>query len=147
MRSMWEVVPATLADVAAVAAIERVANPTPWPLASLTGHFAGAANWAWLAKTPERVGAFALGATICDEAHLYEIATAPNVRRQGAARTVLQWAMQQARGAGATAMWLEVRASNTSAIALYEACGFALVSVRLRYYQDGEAAQVMRAGF
>ena len=40
-------------------------------------------------------------------------------------------------------MFLEVRSSNTPAINLYKKAGFTNLSVRKKYYDDGEDAVVM----
>jgi ribosomal-protein-alanine N-acetyltransferase len=52
--------------------------------------------------------------------------------------------LQRGRVVGCTVATLEVRRSNTAAIALYERAGFRTVHVRSNYYQrDGEDALVM----
>ena len=44
---------------------------------------------------------------------------------------------------GVNKVFLEVRSSNISAIALYEKKGYTKISVRKKYYADGEDALVM----
>jgi ribosomal-protein-alanine N-acetyltransferase len=58
----------------------------------------------------------------------------PSLRRQGLGRALLRHAMGRGREAGATRGLLEVRASNGTAIQLYEQEGFRRVAVRARYY-------------
>ena len=75
------------------------------------------------------------------ELHVLHIATLPARRRAGAGRTLLQALIQTP---GTELCWLEVRADNTPAIALYTREGFEHIAVRKRYYSDGADAVVMR---
>ena len=55
------------------------------------------------------------------------MATVPARRRKGLARQVLDAAVESAREAGCSALWLEVVDRNAAAVALYRARGFARV--------------------
>jgi [ribosomal protein S18]-alanine N-acetyltransferase len=55
-------------------------------------------------------------------------------RRQGMASALLRACMEWAANAGASSMRLEVRASNTAALALYQRHGFSAVGRRRAYY-------------
>jgi [ribosomal protein S18]-alanine N-acetyltransferase len=76
------------------------------------------------------------------EQQLLAIATDPACRRAGIARALLSDMIEEGARRGVTECFLEVRPSNTAAIALYEALGFARVDVRHVYYDDGEDAWV-----
>lgn len=79
-----------------------------------------------------------------DELHILNVATAPHARRRGIGRTLMIEAETMARRNGAVLSTLEVRRSNTGAIALYEGLGYERVGMRPRYYQeDGEDAFVL----
>jgi ribosomal protein S18 acetylase RimI-like enzyme len=52
--------------------------------------------------------------------------------------------LAEARGRGCSQVLLEVAGENAAAIALYEAAGFARISVRRSYYGPGLDAAVMR---
>lgn len=79
-----------------------------------------------------------------DELHVLNIATAVEERRRGIGRALMDEAARRARLAGAVLATLEVRRSNTSAIALYRALGYRQIGVRPNYYVDeGEDAIVM----
>jgi [ribosomal protein S18]-alanine N-acetyltransferase len=79
-----------------------------------------------------------------DDAEILNIETLPSHRRLGLAQGLLAQAFDWARQNQRQAVWLEVRASNTGAIALYAKMGFTQISVRARYYSDGEDALVMK---
>ena len=53
--------------------------------------------------------------------------------------------IDEARDRGASEVFLEVRADNPGAEALYDSLGFEVIAVRPKYYQpDGVDAHVMR---
>lgn len=79
-----------------------------------------------------------------DEAHLTTIAVREAYRRQGIGELFLIAAIDLAMMRNARVLTLEVRASNSGAIALYEKYGFSKVGVRRGYYTDNrEDAVVM----
>lgn len=76
-----------------------------------------------------------------DEREILNLAVDPAQRRKGIARALL--AEELSRGPGR--WFLEVRASNTAAIGLYESAGFERCGRRPGYYRDpAEEAIVMR---
>jgi ribosomal protein S18 acetylase RimI-like enzyme len=75
--------------------------------------------------------------------HVLKVATLPELRRHGLARRLMGVAEEHCRQAGGESVTLEVRPSNESAIALYEALGYARTGRRPRYYANGEDALVM----
>lgn len=82
------------------------------------------------------VQAFLVARAAGPEWELENIVVAPAARRCGLGKRLLQTLLQHARQHQAQAVWLEVRASNAAARALYESCGFAPVGVRRLYYRD-----------
>jgi [ribosomal protein S18]-alanine N-acetyltransferase len=143
---MIEIAPATPVDLEAIDAIERVSFPAPWPQAT----FAAELDRAWarvdVAREAGRIVAFCNYWLVTTEVHVLAIATLPSERGRGIARQLLSHVLAVAVAAGCTLATLEVRRSNTLAIALYERAGFKTVHVRARYYHDdGEDALVMLA--
>ncbi|WP_213959417.1 ribosomal protein S18-alanine N-acetyltransferase [Variovorax sp. dw_954] len=69
-----------------------------------------------------------------DEVHLLNLTVASAFQRQGWAPMLLETLAGWSRGQGAQWLWLEVRASNARAIAVYERGGFRRVGVRKGYY-------------
>ena len=81
-----------------------------------------------------------------DEGAITNIATHPGARRRGAARAVVQALLKQACERGLASLYLEVRPSNTPAIALYRSLGFEEVGRRKHFYRHPtEDALLMRA--
>ena len=82
------------------------------------------------------------------EAEIQTIAVAPSARRHGLGRTLMETLLAEARVRGARQVFLEVRADNPHARALYDSLGFDQIGVRKKYYQpDGVDAEVMRLTF
>ncbi|MEJ1229933.1 MAG: ribosomal protein S18-alanine N-acetyltransferase [Galbitalea sp.] len=79
------------------------------------------------------------------DADIQTIAVVPAARRNGLGRRLMVELMTEAAARGARHVFLEVRADNPNARALYESLGFAQIAVRAHYYQpDDVAAVVMR---
>src|SRR5512137_2824496 len=82
---------------------------------------------------------------VTDELHINNLAVHPRWRKRGIARELLHAAMRHGRTQGARAAYLEVRASNLAALALYRQTRFEAIGVRPRYYTHPvEDAVVMR---
>ena len=71
------------------------------------------------------------------------IASAPSVRRLGVGRALLVELLDDLDGRAVEACFLEVRAGNAPALALYESHGFTRLDVRRAYYEDGEDALIL----
>ncbi len=71
-----------------------------------------------------------------DEAHITSIAVREDLQRQGIGELLLISTIEMARELNASAVTLEVRASNTGAQSLYSKHGFNKTGVRKGYYTD-----------
>lgn len=77
---------------------------------------------------------FALLQIVAPEAELITISILPAVRGCGHGRTLLRQAVLAASTHGAQTVFLEVDASNASALALYTSAGFTQTGTRRGYY-------------
>jgi ribosomal-protein-alanine N-acetyltransferase len=130
------------ADLPQVVAVERRAFTTPWSLAMFVLELSKPSGICLAAE----VEAELVGYLICSRYdtvwHVMNIAVDTDRRRRGIA-TALISALLERVGEDAQ-ITLEVRKSNTGAIALYERFGFRSAGVRRRYYADnGEDAVIM----
>ena len=75
--------------------------------------------------------------------HITSVAVDPAAQGGGVAARLLAAVHRGALAKGATAMTLEVRASNRRAQELYRRFGFAPAGVRQKYYENSEDAIVM----
>jgi len=111
--------------------------------------------WAELAGRPRRSyvvaeqGGVVVGYAGVDRhgevADVMTIAVATEAQGQGLGSLLMDWLIDAARCGGAEHLMLEVRADNMAAQRLYSKRGFAMLTVRRRYYQPGDVdAHIMR---
>jgi ribosomal-protein-alanine N-acetyltransferase len=134
-------------DLPQVIAIERRAYPTPWSPAMFVIELSKPSTISLGAVLADRGRARGLaGFVVCsryaDVWHVMNVAVDPPMRRRGIASALLESMIE--RAGAEEAFTLEVRPSNTGAIALYERFGFRAAGTRPRYYHDtGEDALIM----
>ena len=121
-------------DAALLAALHAAAFPRPWKEEEFARLLAQPGVWALAAGSE----GFILLRRAADEAEILTLAVAPDARRRGRGRALVE-ATQ-----GEYALFLEVAEGNAAAIGLYRACGFREISRRKAYYANGENALVMR---
>lgn len=96
-----------------------------------SGGYAG-----WVAVAPDgSLAGFIISRTITTEAEILNLAVASQLRRSGIAAELLAFALENFTLAGVRRVYLEVRASNVPAIALYEKHAFVITGTRPNYYQ------------
>ncbi|HEX6944262.1 MAG TPA: ribosomal protein S18-alanine N-acetyltransferase [Gemmatimonadaceae bacterium] len=138
--------PAEDGDLDDVAAIERSVFNDPWSRRSFVDLVGERQVVFLVAVDGTAVVGYAIALLTPPESELANLAVSRLMQHQGLGRRLLVEVMSEAQGRGAREMFLEVRASNASAIALYSAEGFTAVGRRVRYYaRPIEDAVVMRA--
>lgn len=136
----------TLDDLGQVIAIDQASFSLPWPERSFRFEITdNPAARCWVAEAAGRVVATLVLWLIVDEAHIATIASHPDFRRQSIGCAILVHALKAATEQGAKSVFLEVRASNLAAQAMYRKLGFVETVRRPRYYKDnGEDAVLMK---
>ncbi len=130
-----------LSDLDTLVEIEVAAYPFPWS----RGNFADSLNAGYLARKRidghgRWLGYFIAMAGV-QEVHLLNLTVVPEHQRRGHARAMLDELVREALALDARRLWLEVRASNERAQALYRRYGFADVGLRRGYYPAGVLAR------
>jgi ribosomal-protein-alanine N-acetyltransferase len=139
--------PMAVSDLDQVLDIERASFPTPWTRAA----FCYEIEQNKVARCTVLRGRRGIVGYLClweigHEIHITNLAVHPEWRRRGVARQLLGAALIEGVARGVTLAFLEVRPSNTRALALYESLGFQVIGRRNGYYFDtGEDALVMEA--
>jgi len=77
---------------------------------------------------------FAAARRVADEAELQNLAVDPQYRRQGVGQGLVHGVHCRLRATGTKLVYLEVRPSNESALALYQSSGYTIVGRRQDYY-------------
>jgi ribosomal-protein-alanine N-acetyltransferase len=143
-RTGWEVARMGPEDLPEVLAIEAESFPVPWTEQMFQAELGHAFACCRVIRDRGAVVAYAVFWITADELNLHLIATAPTRRGEGLGRALMDAMHVEGQARGAALALLEVRVGNASAIALYEACGYAVIGRRRGYYQDnGEDALVM----
>lgn len=130
----------TAVDVDEVLAIEQSVQAYPWT----RGNFTDALNSGYLAYVDEAAGelrGFSVLMPGVDEAELLNIGVAANHQRKGLGREMLAAMLDEAAQRRLFRVFLEVRASNLAAIALYRRAGFSEVGLRRGYYKNSNASE------
>ncbi len=130
--------PMDSSHVDAVCELEKSAFSSPWSredieyqLTNGNSHFLVAAD-----SDSDTVAGYIGVQEIAGEAYITDIAVSEKFRRRGAGTLLLKTAADEAFGRGCEFISLEVRESNTSAIALYEKAGFETAGTRKDFYSD-----------
>ena len=120
-------------DLQRIHRIELASYDYPWSL----GNFRDAMNAGysvWVREAEGEVIGYYVLMAAAGEAHLLNMTIAPIWRRHGLGRELLEHCLTCARTHRAESLFLEVRPSNTAALALYHSNGFIDLAVRRDYY-------------
>lgn len=131
----WQ--PIHLHDLDRLMVIETAAYPYPWSRGNFIDSLAAGYR---LVKRVDALGrwlGYYVAMTGVDETHLLNLTVVPEHQRQGHARAMLDELVQWSRERQAQHLWLEVRASNLRAQALYRRYGFRDAGLRRGYYPAG----------
>jgi len=139
--------PVRLNDLDQIMEIELRSFKTPWSrkmfLRELELNFSY--NRAAELRDDKKIAGYVFCWLTKPEASIMSIAVREDLRNQGLGSCLMARTLSDLKAAGAAEAWLEVRPSNSAALALYRRFGFREVGVRPRYYRDsGEDAVVMK---
>ena len=134
-----------LGDLNAVEQIERRTYPTPWSRSMFASEIAKPSSiclGAFEAESGELLGYLIISRYV-DAWHVMNVAVEPTYRRRGIATALLDRLFELTADDGRRGYTLEVRVSNTQAIALYERLGFRSSGIRRGYYTDNREDAVI----
>ena len=121
-------------------AIEDACHSHPWALNTMQSCLAGRYFNLAAFKAEQMVG-FYIGEKAGPDFTLMDICVAPQFQGQGIAKQLLNAFISYGEQHSAENLFLEVRETNTRAIALYEQAGFTEMSVRKNYYPSDDPAK------
>ena len=119
----------------------------PPSLDALTRLLAKPAGRAWAILGVQGIQAVVWFSVVQDEAEIIDIRVGEAFRRTGIGESLLTQSFEKLRLSEIRSVFLEVRSSNTAALALYAKLGFAMMGRRENYYKTAagrEDALMMR---
>lgn len=132
-------------DVPEVAALEAVCFSDPWSVQSIASEVNNRLSLWLVAEIDGCIAGYVGSQTVLDMTDMMNIAVAPEFRRQGVAEALVNALVSCLKEKDVIGLLLEVRASNTAAIALYNKLGFLQVGRRPAYYRNPkEDALILR---
>ena len=135
-------------DLPAIMAIEEELFPDDaWSPESMAAEVAGPHGHYLVAQAEDgEIDGYAglLAPRGSGQGDIQTIAVVARARRRGLGRTLMAALLTEARAREASEVFLEVRADNPGARALYEQLGFEEIAVRPRYYRGGVDDVIMR---
>jgi ribosomal-protein-alanine N-acetyltransferase len=150
VREQLAIEPMRESDIPTVQEIERHIFATPWPRNAYYRELSSRSSAyyvvlrRWNGPEPGQMVGYAGMWRMYDEAHVTTIGVRRDVQGSGYGRVIFAALVQAAYEMGAKWVTLEVRASNDTAMRLYEGFGFKVIGRRKGYYTDnGEDALVM----
>lgn len=132
----FQIVPMTAAHLDQAEALEKICFPEdPWSRRILEEALGGenAAAWAAAGEDGGLLG-YIFCSCVLDEGSVDNIAVLPAARRRGVASALLEAVHRYGRARGLACIFLEVRASNEGAAALYQKKGYREAGRRKNYY-------------
>lgn len=127
-------------DIDEIAALEQACFSDAWTKEQLESAWALPTFIGLKIRDNGVIVGYLCGSRVWEDGELWIIAVAKERRREGLGGALLNEFLRKLQADGAQRVFLEVRASNTAAQALYTRCGFQRTRVRERYYGDGETA-------
>jgi ribosomal-protein-alanine N-acetyltransferase len=139
--------PMELSDLEEVLAIESVSHSHPWTSGTFTDSLA-AGHWAYCIRPqsdqaalqpgtfldPQVLWAYCVLYPAVDELHLLNITVSPKLRKLGLGARIMNAIEGVAAQQNMPRIILEVRPSNTPALALYQRLAYEQIGVRKNYY-------------
>ena len=126
------------ADLDGVIEVERESFTNPWTRDMYAWELQNrAVCHVYVVRTDDcLVAGFCAFWLVFDEIHINNLAIRPRYRGRGIGMALMQRVIEEARALGAPRATLEVRASNTAALRLYERLGFYVAGTRRNYYTN-----------
>ncbi len=133
--------PASEDDITQVTAIEAYSNRPPWTKGAFQAELTKKSSHFWVLtddETDEEVFAYAVFSFPHEQAHVQTLAVKKEARRQGLASDLMRAIINYVLRNDGESIVLEVRKSNSSALAMYQQLGFVVIHTVKNCYPDGE---------
>lgn len=140
-----EIIKMQSSHVEQVAELEKRCFSDPWSEKSVCSELENPLSHWLVAMDGDILAGYVGSQTVLGEADMMNLAVSPAYRRQGVGEGLVNALVADLASRGAHILTLEVRISNSPAIALYRKLGFAQVGYRPNYYSNPrEDALILR---
>jgi len=134
-----------ISHVPQIAELEKVCFSDPWSEKSIASELENKLAFWLTALDGDTVAGYIGSQTVMGETDMMNVAVHPDFRRKGIAEALVNTLVDNLKQMGSHCLTLEVRASNTPAISLYEKLGFSEIGRRKNYYRNPrEDALILR---
>lgn len=132
-------------DLLEVVEIEENSGLSRWGWAAYYAELQGTNSnlmfVARVANSREQARSYSLAGYIvarmgAEELHINNVAVRENYRGRGIGRSLIEMILTEGIKGGASRAFLELRAGNDAALALYQKCGFRVTARRQKYYTE-----------
>ncbi len=130
-------------DIELILAVQKDSFNDGWNRNMLQSAFNEGRFYAYGIYLDEKVKGIISYSLSLDSADIEGVVVISSERKKGYGKSLLAFALNDIKQKGVDRVFLEVRESNFTAISLYQSLGFNKISVRKKYYSDGENAVVM----
>ena len=133
------------AHVSQIAQLEQLCFSLPWSENSIRYELTNPLALWLVAVDGDVVTGYVGSQSVMGEADMMNLAVLPDYRRQGIGEMLVKRLVEELTAKAVSSLTLEVRASNTGAIELYNKLGFNQVGRRPNYYKNPkEDALILR---
>lgn len=137
----------TMQDLDEVMIIEKDSFSLPWSRQSYESELQNQYADYLICDYQGDVAAYVGMWTVFEDAHITNVAVGRKFRRMGMGRALMLEEEKLALAKQASRIILEVRPSNTSALALYKELGYIRTSLRKNYYSDNQEDAIVMAKY
>jgi len=121
--------------IKSIAKLEKICFSQPWSENVILEAFVNGTKFFVCVENGKVLGYIGVSCVI-DEGYITNVAVFPEHRKKGVGTALIERVFSLASDEGLSFVSLEVRASNTGAISLYEKLGFKLEGRRKNFYRD-----------
>ena len=127
-----------LCDLDDLIALEKICFPHAWTEQQFWLCLKQKQYYIFGLKKKGELAAYISFFNVADEMEILKLAVHPAYRLKGLGKRLLGLVLQNCIEMGIEQVYLEVRRSNTAALALYTGFGFIQTGIRKRYYPDNK---------
>ena len=131
--------------IEAIAELEKECFSDPWSVASISSELTNLLSLWIVAMDDDKLVGYVGSQSVMGWADMMNLAVAPDYRQHGIGQALVLELIEQLKAEKVNCLTLEVRVSNTPAIALYTKMRFKEVGCRPNYYRNPkEDALILR---